>query len=348
MTRLLKLVARPFKQYKKKNEHQTMLPQLSKGKVYLTDSGLETVLIFQKQRDLREFASFELVVPQDSGKADARDIQLLRDYFEEHVQVAAKHNMGLCVETVTWRASADWGKKLGYDQEGLRNANTKAVRLFLELKKEWLEKYDLDKDDILVSGCVGPKGDGYQVGDLLSAKEYKEYHLPQLKVLKDAGADLLSGITLNNVEEALGMVQAAKEIHAPIVISFTVETDAKLPSGMDLTEAISIIDKATGSYVSYYMINCAHPTHFEKLFQGEGKRKAELQRVKGIRANASKMSHAELDDAEELDDGNPNELGKEIASLCRLHPAFNVLGGCCGTDVRHIQSIAENMSKTKA
>ena len=343
------------------------LPHISNGKVYLTDSGLETVLIFQKQRELREFASFELVAPQESGEADAKDIKLLRDYFEEHVAVAAKHKMGLCVETVTWRASPDWGKKLGYEKAGLDDANTRAVRLFLELKREWIKKYDLEKDDIVVSGCIGPKGDGeshhellfrintqsintflgYQVGDLLSVEEYMTYHLPQMEVLKEAGADFLSALTLNSLEEALGIAQAAQKIKAPIVISFTVETDAKLPSGMELAQAISKIDKATNSYVSYYMINCAHPTHFAKLFHGKGRSNEALKRVKGVRANASKMSHAELDDSEELDDGNPKELGQEIASLCKLHPEFTVLGGCCGTDVRHIESIADSMKRAQ-
>ena len=189
---------------------------------------------------------------------------------------------------------------------------------------------------------------GYQVADVLKVNEYKDYHMPQVKSLQAAGADFLSGLTINHVEEALGIVLAAKEVKAPVVISFTLETDSKLPSGMTLVDAIERIDKETASYVAYYMINCAHPTHFESLFKGSGKNHKALKRVKGVRANASTLSHAELDEAEELDDGNPAKLGEEMATLCKLHPEFNVLGGCCGTDVRHIQSIATNMSASRS
>jgi S-methylmethionine-dependent homocysteine/selenocysteine methylase len=190
---------------------------------------------------------------------------------------------------------------------------------------------------VLISGCIGPRGDGYDPSFIMTADEAEEYHSRQARTLAAGAPDLLSAITMTNVNEAIGIAKAARAIGMPVVISFTVETDGRLPTGEALGSAIAAVDAATDRYPAYYMINCAHPTHFsEVLLSGY----AWNRRVGGIRANASRCSHAELDAMTELDIGDRQELGQLYRSLRLRMPWLNVLGGCCGTDLRHVAQIA--------
>jgi len=124
----------------------------------------------------------------------------------------------------------------------------------------------------------------------------------------------------------------------PVAISFTVETDGRLPTGQELGSAIEEVDQATAGYATYFAINCAHPTHFECVLADTG---AWVERVRGLRANASRKSHAELNESPELDMGSPIELGSDYARIAQSLKRLNVMGGCCGTDHRHVERIAE-------
>jgi S-methylmethionine-dependent homocysteine/selenocysteine methylase len=171
---------------------------------------------------------------------------------------------------------------------------------------------------------------------VMSADEAQAYHAQQIGVFAESDADMVTAITMTNANEAIGVARAAQAAGMPVAISFTLETDGRLPTGQGLKEAIDEVDAATGNAPAYYMINCAHPTHFEATLDAEA---AWVQRVRGLRANASKRSHAELNEAPDLDEGNPAELGAEYHAILRRHPQINVLGGCCGTDRRHVEAI---------
>ena len=292
---------------------------------FLTDGGLETVLIFLKDVDLPCFAAFD-ILSRDWGAP------MLEDYYRDYLQLAAQHNAGFVLETPTWRASHGWGEQLGYNPDDIADANRKAVALM-----ERIREAHGDVDPVLISGNIGPRGDGYVPGARMNANEAAEYHGHQIQVFADTAADMVTALTLNYVEEAIGIVLAAKAAGMPVVLSFTVETDGHLPSGQTLGDAIAQVDEATESYTSYYMINCAHPTHFEDMLAEAGNWR---DRVRGLRGNASKCSHAELDEAEELDDGNPVELGEDYKRLKAHLPQLRVYGGCCGTDHRHVGAIA--------
>jgi S-methylmethionine-dependent homocysteine/selenocysteine methylase len=174
--------------------------------------------------------------------------------------------------------------------------------------------------------------------DLMSANQAEGYHSQQIATFAETAVDLVTAITMNYVEEAIGLAQAAKNAQVPVVISLTVETDGRLPTGQALGEAITEIDAATTDYPSYYMINCAHPSHFIGVVDGDD---AWRNRIHGLRANASRMSHAELNEAAELDAGDPAALGRDYALLRSRHlKRLNVLGGCCGTDHRHVDQMA--------
>lgn len=296
------------------------------GPLFLTDGGLETTLVFHDGWDLPAFAAFPLLDREDGR-------QWFRAYFARYLQVAAETGFGFVLDTPTWRANPDWGPELGYDREDLRRINADAVALATEIRAEWRDRVS----PILISGAIGPRGDGYKAGRM-TAEEAEEYHHLQVSAFGQAGADLASAYTLSTANEAVGIAKAAAAMGLPVVISFTVETDGRLASGEALGEAIEEVDERTHAAPVHYMVNCAHPTHFAHLLQD---RPAWGERVRGIRANASTMSHAELDNATALDAGDPDDLAKRYRDLRRLMPHLVEFGGCCGTDHRHAKAIAE-------
>lgn len=308
------------------------LPQLGRD-LFLTDSGLETDLVFNKGFDLPYFSTIPLL--KDEAARDA----IIR-YLKAHIDIARKHDRGIILETPTWRASPDWSAPLGYNLDELADANRDAVALMADI----VEASSLDRP-LIISGCIGPRGDGYDPGALMTAAEAEEYHAWQIGVFAETAVDLVTAMTMTNTPEAIGFANAGEKQDLPVVISFTVETDGRLPTGQPLGEAILQTDLEARKAPAYYMINCAHPTHFEDVLRESG---PWITRLRGIRANASKCSHAELDEAELLDDGNPAELGRENAALRRLLPTLNIFGGCCGTDLRHIEKIAGALDEADA
>ena len=301
------------------------LPQLG-GNFYLTDGGIETTLIFLEGIELPDFAAFDLLKSEEGRAA-------LRKYFRAYAELAQRFDTGLILESATWRASADWGSKLGYNAKEMADANQRAVGLLEEIQSE----FKGGSGKVVISGCVGPRGDGYNPGKTMSEKEAEKYHVSQIRVFEDSAADMVTAITMNYVAEAVGIARAAERAEMPVAISFTVETDGRLPTGQTLCAAIEQVDAATSRYPSYYMVNCAHPTHFEHvLTEGE----PWTQRIRGLRANASRKSHAELNESPDLDIGDPAELGVQHAQLKSRLSQLNVMGGCCGTDHRHIEQIA--------
>jgi S-methylmethionine-dependent homocysteine/selenocysteine methylase len=305
-------------------KYRSRLPQLDGG-LFLTDGGIETTLIFLEGLELPYFAAFHLM-------RDASGRAALHKYYARYAEIARKEDAGFILESPTWRASSDWGEKLGYSEEALAKANRDSIALMQELRKE----YEAKLTPMVVSGCVGPRGDGYDPGQAMRQEEAEIYHTNQIRTFSDAGADMVTAITMTSANEAVGVTRAAQQAGLPSAISFTVETDGRLPTGQGLKEAIEEVDRSTGNAPAYYMINCAHPTHFEATLSEGG---AWVARVRGIRANASKRSHRELNEAPDLDDGDPVELGSQYSALLKRHPQINVLGGCCGTDHRHVEQI---------
>jgi S-methylmethionine-dependent homocysteine/selenocysteine methylase len=271
------------------------------------------------------FAAFPLLADPDSR---AR----LRRYYDGYLDIARRHSAGFVVETPTWRANPDWAGQLGYSHEQLDDVNRSAIALAEEVRAAAVA----DGIPTVVSGCVGPRGDGYDPGSAMTVEEAEAYHRVQVGTFADTSADQVTAITMTNVEEAIGIVKAAAAAGIPSAISFTVETDGRLPTGQSLHDAIDQVDAATDTGAAYFMVNCAHPTHFARALEHEG---AWRQRIVGLRANSSRKSHAELDEATELDEGDPRELGAEHAALQDRIPAVRVLGGCCGTDARHVAAI---------
>lgn len=310
------------------SKYRHRLPQL-RNSLFLTDGGLETTLVFHEKIELPYFAAFDLL-RTEAGVAT------LRRYFEAYTRIALDRQVGIVLEAPTWRANPDWAAKLGYDPATLADANRTSVGLLLEVRAA----LETATTPIVISGNLGPRGDGYRADLRMSEAEAARYHRAQIDTFAATDADMIGAFTMNYVEEALGIAQAARAANMPLALSFTLETDGKLPSGQPLGEAIERVDSATDEYPVYYMINCAHPTHFEDVLDELGPK---ARRIRGLRANASRRSHAELDASTDLDAGDPQTLGGEYRALSRKLPALTVVGGCCGTDDRHVAAIAAAM-----
>ena len=304
--------------------YRDALPQLA-DVPFLTDGGIETTLIFHDGLDLPHFAAYDLLTRDGGAEA-------LRRYFDPYAEIARTAGVGIVLETATWRANPDWADRLGHGPEQLAELNRRAVRLLEDVRAE----YETASTPIVISGCIGPRGDGYVVGEAMTAGEAEAYHAQQIGTFAETAADLVTAITMTYADEAVGIVRAATAAALPVVISFTVETDGRLPSGQTLREAIEEVDARTDGAAAYFMINCAHPRHFEGVLEPGS---AWTDRIRGLRANASKLSHAELDEAEELDEGNPAELASDYVALRDRLPELHVLGGCCGTDHRHVSAM---------
>jgi homocysteine S-methyltransferase len=302
------------------------LPQLA-GTVFLTDGGLETWLVFLENVDLPCFAAFPLVL-DEAGR------ERLGSYFKPYLQTARERGVGFILDTPTWRANADWGDRLGYSAPTLADINRQSVAMAAALR----DVFDSERSPVVINGVLGPRGDGYHADVRMDEAEAEYYHRAQIESFRDTEADMVSAITMTYSAEAIGITRAAKACGLPVVISFTVEVDGRLPSGETLAEAIEGVDTATSGAPAYYMVNCAHPTHLGDL---PGIDAPWRDRVRGLRANASVLSHAELDAATELDPGDPAELGRQYRTLRGQMPHLSVLGGCCGTDHRHIVAICE-------
>ncbi|MGD9614531.1 MAG: homocysteine S-methyltransferase family protein [Alphaproteobacteria bacterium] len=304
-------------------KYRNHLPQQDGG-LFLTDGGIETTLIFHDGFELPYFAAFHLL-------RDAKGAEALRWYFSRYAAIAHTCETGFIFEAATWRANPDWAEKLGYSTAALVAANRQAIDLLVGLRAA----FETARSPMVISGCVGPRGDGYDPGALMTPDEAEAYHAVQIETFARTEADQVTAITMTNTNEAIGIARAGRKAGMPVAISFTVETDGRLPTGQTLKAAIGEVDAATGGAPVYYMVNCAHPTHFA----GALAEAAASKRLCGMRANASKLSHAELDQATDLDDGDPVELAQSYASIRDRFPWINVLGGCCGTDHRHVEQI---------
>ena len=306
--------------------HRRDLPQLGDD-LFLTDGGIETTLIFHEGLDLPAFAAFTLL-------GDEPGTEALRRYYAPYVELARERHVGLVLEAPTWRASPRWAEELGYSPEALDAINRKAISLMEEIRRG----YGDSGAAVVISGCVGPQDDGYDPAGHLTAAEAEAYHATQIGTFADTAADMVTAITMTYAAEAIGVARAARAAGLPAAISFTLETDGRLPSGQALGAAIEEVDAATDAAPAYYMVNCAHPSHFEQELDTDAPWR---ERIRGLRANASTKSHAELDEATELDVGDPADLGARYAALRERLPRLNVLGGCCGTDHRHIREIRD-------
>ena len=307
--------------------YRDRLPQLS-GDFFLTDAGMETDLIFNHGINIREFAAHTLLPEVAGREARAR-------YFRHFLSLALETQAGFILDSQTWKAHMHWAEDLGATEDELRHSNQNSVEFIAGLRDE----FEKNTKPIVLNGLIGPRGDAYAPEVEIAAQEAEEYHAKQIGWLAGTDIDMVTALTFTQSDEAIGVVRAANKVGLPIAVSFTVETDGNLPTQQPLNEAIDAVDKATGAGAAYFMVNCAHPDHFSNVLEN-----AEwARRIRGIRCNASRKSHAELDQSETLDDGDPIEFGDQYRAIKAKMPWLNIFGGCCGSDLRHVTQIARTL-----
>jgi len=306
------------------DSERTALPHET-SRLFLTDGGTETWLIHKRGHELPNFSAFHLLRNPDATED-------IRSYYRASASIAVEHGTAFIFDSLTYRASRDWGDLLGYSAGALADANLQA----LELYREVADEVGLAHGDVVISGCIGPKGDAYERNDNLTADGAQEYHQAQIDTFASGQADLVTALSLSSSQEAIGIVRAAASAGLPAVISFTVWNNQRLGGGESLRAAIETVDDATGSAAAFFMINCSHPVDFEPALEDEDW----VTRVHGFRANASKQEHSILSLTDHLDEGNPDELAGQYAELRSRFPHMNVFGGCCGTDFAHLQAIS--------
>ncbi|MEZ5401760.1 MAG: homocysteine S-methyltransferase family protein [Bryobacteraceae bacterium] len=295
--------------------YRTALPQIETDRIFLTDGGMETALIFQDGIDLPDFAAFDLL-RQPSGAA------ALRRYYRRYIELAVRYGTGFVLESPTCRASSDWGDRLGYSRAALAGANIDAVALLEELRQEMPSRVQ-----VVVSGSVGSRLAEFVPGSAMAATQAEQYHREQVETLAISSADMICAVRMTYAAEAIGIVRAARDGGMPAAVAFVVESNGCLPSSQPLAEAIAEVDAATGGYPAYFIIHCSDPADFAGLLPAGGAPWA--LRIRGLRANAPAAS------------GDPAELGALYAALRRDQlPGLNVMGGCRGTDHRHVEGIA--------
>lgn len=308
--------------------YRNALPQLT-GELFLADAGVETDLIFNHGIDIPHFAAHTLLI-DDTGRL------ALANYFRDFLRLAQASDAGFILDSPTWKAHSHWGHDLAASDEQLREANRQAIAFIAGLREE----FSGNARPIVLNAIIGPRGDAYATGQKLAEAEAEAYHSKQLGWLAETEADMVTATTFTQAGEAIGLVRAAGHYGLPVVVSFTVETDGSLPSGQSLSEAIEQVDAATGSAAAYFMVNCAHPDHFSHVLTDA----PWARRIRGLRCNASRKSHAELDQCTVLDDGNPSELAEQYRGFRSAMPWVNIFGGCCGSDLRHVTCIAHMLT----
>ena len=310
------------------SRYRDNLPQLAGG-VYLTDAGIETDLIFNHGIEIREFATHTLL-PDAAGR------EAMADYFRGFLALANEYDAGYILDSQTWKAHMHWAADLGEDEAFLHKVNEESIVFMTGLRDEFSDNHK----PIVLNAAIGPQGDAYAPEAEVAVAQAEEYHAKQLGWLAATDVDMITAMTFTQSDEAIGVVRGAGKVGLPVVVSFTVETDGNLPTGQPLGEAIRAVDDATGTAAAYFMVNCAHPDHFFHVFDDSDW----TRRIRGVRCNASRLSHAELDECEELDDGDPEELAAQYKSLVKSMPWLNVFGACCGSDLRHVTQIAAAVS----
>jgi S-methylmethionine-dependent homocysteine/selenocysteine methylase len=321
------------------SEQQLRELLLKSGLKFLTPGGIETCLLFEFKWPLREFAAFEVV-------KDERALARLEDeLFFPILQAASEKHYGVFAELMTWRASPSYMAKMGYAESDIEAIHRQAASFARASVQRMLARLPQDafKPPVIITADVGPCGDGYFVSKdtkKTTAEEFRQYHSKQLRAAKAAGVDMAAAWTCTTPEEAIGIALAAKDVGLLVTTSCTLETDGRLPDGTPLPTFIELVDKATDNYPLFYIANCVHTTHIAPVLEAAVRDKAPwLQRFKGLRANASAKSHAELDNSTELDAGNQVELAQQVAALDKALN-FVVVGGCCGTNASHVVGMA--------
>lgn len=265
---------------------------------------------------------------------DENGAAILASIYREYIETAKPFDLPIVILTPTWRASGERLERAGFLG---KDVNRDCFEFLARVR----DGYGMYAEKILVGGILSCRGDAYNTADALDADEAQAYHAYQVGRLASAGVDFLLASTIPASKEAAGMAAVMAECGLPYIISFIIRPSGKLLDGTPLVEAIAEIDVSVSPQPTAYMLNCVHPANARRTIAAGPNNSAQLKsRLIGLQGNASRMSPEELDGRVELDADPPERWARAMLSL---HDDFDmrILGGCCGTDNRHIARLVE-------
>jgi len=306
---------------------QSPLPSMGTGEFFLTEGGTETEMMYRHGFELPEFCMLPLL---DNPQA----VSAMRGMFCQQLDVAAEFGLSFLLTGLDYRASPDWGAKLGYSPSALADANIAAIEFLRDIAKG----YEGQIPHLHIGGILGPRGDAYSLNNEITAESAAAYHAVQLETLKRANVDFVCAATFNSIAESVGALRAADRIGLPLSVSLTLDSSCRLKSGPTLAEAITEIDAQAGDAApEFYMVNCSHPLEYEPALENQDW----IRRLRGVRPNASKMEKLALCKLGHIEEGDPVELGSQVRDLSKRYPHMDIFGGCCGTGHNHLREIAK-------
>lgn len=303
------------------------------GTPIITDGGIETRIMFETNLSMDPELQVAALVPDPDGAA------ALRSIYESYIKAAGEFGLPIVIGTPTFRASLNFARRAGHGgEESVRELNVGAVRLLRQLRE------DSDHRPIFIAGVIGPSGDAYTPGDALGAPEAAAYHRLQTEVLAEEGVEFLFAPTFPAVDEALGVAMAMGRSGLPYVVSFVLDTAGRVLDGTPLTAAIERIDNEALPPPLYYSISCVYPDVAARALEDAARdSKTLVGRIAELKANGSPLGTDELVRLDHIEATPPEPFAELLWSLHESHPVLRVIGGCCGTDDRHIRALAERM-----
>ena len=292
------------------------------GLRYLTEGGQETELMYGYGFDLPQFALFPLL-------DDPAAVTRLTSMYQAVLEVAVRHEMGVVLGGLDYRASPDWAGLLGLDAAALAKYQRRSVDFLRQVSAPYRDRLP----HILIVGTVGPQGDAYERNERVTADSAETYHAVQVATLAAAGVDVVLAMTFTSADEAIGVVRAARAQRLPVIVSF-------MPGGPDepgLGSMIRRVDDATDGYPVCYGLNCSHPLEFGPQLEHGGEW---TRRIGVLRPNASSKDKVELCQIGHLERGDPVDLARRMGELAQRMPHVSAWGGCCGTWDEHLELIA--------
>lgn len=254
----------------------------------------------------------------------------------QYLETGHRYDLPLLLSTPTWRAGRDRIAAAGLEGSDLNGDN---FRFLAELR----DRYGEYAKKVAICGLMSCRGDAYKPEETMTELAAAEFHQWQANALASAGVDLLLAATLPALSEAVGLARSQAITGLPYMISFVVRPDGTLLDGTSLHKAIITIDSTVSPPPLSYMINCTHASIFRSaLLHKDNSSPLVRERVIGILANTAALSPEELDASPDLVEEAPETFGRAVSSLySELN--LKVLGGCCGTDNRHIESLAQEL-----
>jgi homocysteine S-methyltransferase len=260
----------------------------------------------------------------------------LSGIYRQYLDIGLKYNLPLLLSTPTWRASRERIEKAGYEKTDVNGDN---FRFLDGIRKS----YGHYANKIVICGLLSCRGDAYSQSEALTSNDAHEFHSWQANRLAETGVDFLLAATLPALSEATGLATALAATGKPYIISFVLRSEGTLLDSTPLKDAISIIDTDVNPTPIAYMANCTHASIFKSAMMHDINSSATVRkRVEGLLANTAALNPEELDDSEELVEEDPQIFGKSVASL-HGELGLKILGGCCGTDGRHIDNLANRL-----